>query len=96
MHVKSDFITSDHLPLSFSTSIDNLHVPIPPCDNPSQDTLSYDWYGASDVNLYNYNLCTRVELAKLKLYFDAQQRDDIHCISHCNDIDKFYYNQCFN
>ena len=51
MHVKSDFITSDHLPLSFSISIDNLHVPI---HVPSRDTLSYNWYGASDVNLYNY------------------------------------------
>ena len=92
MHVKSDFITSDHLPLSFSISIDNLHVPIPPCDNSSRDTLSYNWYGASDVNLYNYNLCTRVELAKIKLPFDALQCDDIHCISHRNDIDQFYYN----
>ena len=36
MHVKSDFITSDHLPLSLSISIDNLHVPIPPCDNSSR------------------------------------------------------------
>ena len=92
MHVKSDFITSDHLPLSFTISIDNLHVPIPPCDNSSRDTLSYNWYGASDVNLYNYNLCTRVELAKIKLPFDALQCDDIHCISHRNDIDQFYYN----
>ena len=95
MHVKSDFITSDHLPLSFSISIDNLHhlhVPIPPRDNPSRDTLSYNWYGASDVNLYNYNLCTRVDLAKIKLPFDALQYDDIHCISHRNDIDQFYYN----
>ena len=58
MHVKSDFITFDHLPLSFSISIDNLHEPIPPRDNPSRDTLSYNCYGASDVNLYNYNLCT--------------------------------------
>ena len=91
MHVKSDFITSDHLPLSFSISIDNLHVPIPPCDNSSRDTLSYNWYGASDVNLYNYNLCTRVELAKIKLPFDALQCDDIQCISHRNDIDQFYY-----
>ena len=61
-------------------------------NNPSQDTLSYNWYGASDVNLYNYNLCTRVELVKIKLPFDALQCDDIHCISHRNDIDQFYYN----
>ena len=71
MHVKSDFITSDHLTLSFSISIDNLHVPIPPCDNPSRDTLSYNWCGASGVNLYNYISCTRIELAKVKLPLDG-------------------------
>ena len=98
MHVKSDFIISDRLPLSFSISIDNLHVPIPPRDNSSRDRLSYNLYGASDVNLYNYHLCTRVELAKIKLPFDALQCDDIQCISHRNDIDNlFLYNsQCFN
>ena len=69
-----------------------MYLAIPPRDNPSRYTLSYNWYGASDVNLYNYNLCTRVELAKIKLPFDALQCDDIHCISHRNDIDQFYYN----
>ena len=69
-----------------------MYLAIPPCDNPSRDTLSYNWYGASDVNLYNYNSCTRVELAKIKLPFDALQCDDIHCISYRNDIDKLYYN----
>ena len=55
-------------------------------------SISDNWYGASDVNLYNYNLCTRVELAKIKLPFDALQCDDINCISYRNDIDQFYYN----
>ena len=31
-------------------------------------------------------------LPKIKLPFDALQCDDIHCISHRNDIDQFYYN----
>ena len=44
--VKSDFITFDHLPLCFSISIDNIHVPIPPADSTSRDSFSYNWYGA--------------------------------------------------
>ena len=91
--VKSDFITSDHLPLCFSISIDNMHVPIIPADSTSRDSLiSYNWYGASDVNLSNYNSCTRAELAKIKLPFDALQCENVDCTSHRKDIDLFYYN----
>ena len=35
MHVQLNCIPFDHLPLCFNISIDNLHVPIPPRDNPS-------------------------------------------------------------
>ena len=91
--VKSDFITSDHLPLCFSISIDNMHVPIISADSTSRDSLiSYNWYGASDVNLSNYNSCTRAELAKIKLPFDALQCENVDCTSHRKDIDLFYYN----
>ena len=90
--VKSDFITSDHLPLCFSISIDNMHVPIPLADSTSRDSFSYNWYGASDVNLSNYNSCTRAELAKIKLPFDALQCENVDCTSHRKDIDLFYYN----
>ena len=70
--VKSDFITYDYLlPLYFSISIDNMHVPVPPYDCTSRDSFSYNWYGVSDVNLSNYYSCTRAELAKIKLPFDA-------------------------
>ena len=33
-----------------------------------------------------------LNLPKSNLPFDALQCDDIHCISHRNDIDQFYYN----
>ena len=92
--VKSDCIPSDHLPLCFSISIDNMHVPIPPFDSTSRDSFSYtsNWYGASDVNLSNYNSCTRAELAKIKLPFDALQCENVYCTSHRKDIDLYYYN----
>ena len=33
--VKTDFITSDHLPLCFTISIDNLHIPVSSSDQAS-------------------------------------------------------------
>ena len=70
-----------------------MHVPIIPADSTSRDSLiSYNWYGASDVNLSNYNSCTRAELAKIKLPFDALQCENVDCTSHRKDIDLFYYN----
>ena len=90
--VKPNFITFDHLPLCFSISIDNLHVPMPQSHNTSRDSFSYNWYGASDVNLSHYHSCTRAELAKIKLPFDALLCENVDCTttSHRKDIDLFY------
>ena len=85
--VKFGFITSDHLPLCFSISIDNLHVPIPLSDKTSRDSFSYNWYGTSNANLSNYHSCTRAELAKIKLFVDALQCKNVDCTSHRKDID---------
>ena len=73
--------SSDHLPLCFSFSIDNMHVLIPPADSTSRNSFSYNWYGASDANFSNYNPCTRTELAKIKLPFDALQCENVDCTS---------------
>ena len=60
-------------------------------DQTSQDRQSYNWCSASDVDLYKYFLCTRTELAKIKLPMDALQCEDISCTKHSKDIDLFYY-----
>ena len=85
--IHTDFITSDHLPLSFSLSIDNLLVTIPP----SSDKISYNWYGASDNDINQYYSCSRSELARIKLPLDAMRCKNEHCIKHRHDIDSFYY-----
>ena len=84
--VKTDFITSDHLPLCFTISIDNLHIPVSLFDQTSQDRQSYNWCGASDADLYKYYSCTRTELAKIKLPMEALQCEDISCTKHRKDI----------
>ena len=89
--VKSDFMTSDHLPLCFTISVDTLNLPIfssvinIPCD-----VLRYNWYGASDFDISNYYSCTRSELCRIKLPLEAMQCEDVRCFKHRRDIDVFY------
>ena len=89
--VKTDFITSDHLDLCFTISIDNLHISVSSSDQTSHDRQSYNWCGASDVDLYKYYSCTRSELAKIKLPMEALQCEDISCTKPRKDIDLFHY-----
>ena len=86
-------ISSDHLPLSFSLSIDNLLVTIPPSSEylSSSDKISYNWYGASDNDINQYYSCSRSELARIKLPLDAMHCKNEHCIKYRHDIDSFYY-----
>ena len=67
--VKSNLITSDHLPPCLSISINNMHVSIPPADSTSRYSFIYNWYGESDVNLSNYILCTKAELQRSSCLF---------------------------
>ena len=88
--VKSDFITSDHLPLCFTISV-NLNVPISSsANNIPCDAFRYNWYGASDFDISNYYSCTRSELSKIKLPLEAMQCEDVLCNKHRRDIDVFY------
>ena len=81
--------------MCFTISIDNLHIPVSSSDQTSHDgqimRQSYNWCGASDVDLYKYYSCTRTELAKIKLPMEALQCEDISCTKHRRDIDLFYY-----
>ena len=89
--VKSDFITSDHLPLCFTISVDNLNLPISSsANNIPCDAFRYNWYGASDFDISNYYSCTRSELSKIKVPLDAMQCEDVRCIKHRRDIVDFY------
>ena len=88
--VKSECITSDHLPLRFNISVDNLNVPFSSsANNIPCDALRYNWYGASDFDISNYYSCTRSELSKIKLPLEAMQCEDVRCIKHRRDIDVF-------
>ena len=89
--MKSDFITSDHLPLCFTISVDNLNVPISSsANNIPCDAFRYNWSGVSDFDISNYYSCTRSELSKIKLPLEAMQCEDVLCNKHRRDIDVFY------
>ena len=74
--------------MCFTISIDNLHIPVSSSDQISHDRLSYNWCGASDMDLYKYQPCTRTEIAKIKLPMEAMQYEDVICTAckHCRDI----------
>ena len=51
--VNTDIITTDHLPLCFTISIDNLHIPVSSSDQTSHARLLYNFRcGASDMDLF--------------------------------------------
>ena len=89
--IKTDCTTSDHLPLCLTISIDNLHIPVSSSDQISHDRQSYNWCGASDMDLCTYYSCTRTELAKIKFLKEALQCEDVFSTKYCIDIDLFYY-----
>ena len=65
--VKTDFITSDHLPLCFTISIDNLHIPVCLSDQTSQDRQSYSLTGVALLMRNYINIIHVPELNLLKL-----------------------------
>ena len=79
----SDFIISDHLPLCFTVSIDNLHITAPLSNITSHDRLSYNQCGVSDIDLYKYYPCTRAEHARITLPKSYQY---VFCTQHDRDI----------
>ena len=56
-----------HLPLCFNISIDNFHVSAPARHNPSRDSISYDWYGASTKEPLMLICIIIIHVSELKL-----------------------------
>ena len=90
--IHTDYIISDHLPLSFSISIDNLRVTMPPSSDCSSslNKISCNWYGASDNDINKYYSCSRSKLAKIRLPLAEMYCKNEHCIEHRHAIDSFY------
>ena len=63
-YVKSDFVSSDHIPLCFDIAIDKTNI----CTSPSvcssgNDVPTFNWKDLTDTDLWNYNLCTKKDLS---------------------------------
>ena len=66
VHVKSDFVSSDHIPLCFDIAIDKPNI----CTSPSvcssgKDVPTFNWKDLTDTDLWNYNLCTKKDLSRI-------------------------------
>ena len=69
--VKTGFITSDHIPLCFTISIDNLHIPVSSSGQTSHDRQSYNWCGASDNDIDNEFILLTQSRIKGETYKDV-------------------------
>ena len=52
--------------------------------------VKYNWYGAPDFDISNYNVCTREEFSGIKVSLEGLQCEDVLCNKHRRDIDVFY------
>ena len=92
VHVKTDFVSSDHLPLCFDISIDKEII----CTSTSvcstnDESPSFNWKDLTDNDLLNYSICTKKDLSRIRIPLDALQCNDMSCGTHQKDIDHFYY-----
>ena len=93
VHVKGDYISSDHLPLCFNVIVNNAIdcVYYSSSDDNNNNMSSFNWNGATDHDLYRYSLSTKSQLSKLSIPLDALRCSDVSCTVHQQDIDNFYY-----
>ena len=66
VHVKSDFVSSDHIPLCFDIAIDKTNI----CTSSSvcssgNDVPTFNWKDLTDTDLWNYNLYTKKDLSRI-------------------------------
>ena len=89
VHVKGDYISSDHLPLCFNVILNNAIECVydSSSDENNNNMSSFNWNGATDHDLYRYSLSTKSQLSKLSIPLDALRCNDVHQ----KDIDNFYY-----
>ena len=87
VHVKSDYITSDHLPLCFTICIGKTIV-CPPASvcSTTDEILSFNWTDVTDNNIIKYNVCTKEDLSRIRIPLEA-----LYCSTHQADINNFYY-----
>ena len=93
VHVKGDYISSDHLPLCFNVILNNAIECVydSSSDENNNNMSSFNWNGATDHDLYRYSLSTKSQLSKLSIPLDALRCNDVSCTVHQKDIDNFYY-----
>ena len=93
VHVKRDYISSDHLPLCFNVILNNVIECVydSSSDEINNNMSSFNWNGSRDHDLYRYSLSTKSQLSKLSIPLDALRCNDVSCTVHRKDIDDFYH-----
>ena len=92
IHVKSDYVTSDHLPLCFTVCIGKTIV-CPPASvcSTTDEILSFNWTDVTDNDIIKYNVCTKEDLSRIRIPLEALYCSEMSCSTHQADINNFYY-----
>ena len=72
IHVKSDYVTSDHLPLCFTICFGKTIV-CPPASvcSTTDEILSFNWTDVTDNDIIKYNVCTKEDLSRIRIPLEA-------------------------
>ena len=92
IHVKSDYVTSDHLPLCFTVCTGKTIV-CPPASvcSTTDEILSFNWTDVTDNDIIKYNVCTKEDLSRIRIPLEALYCSEMSCSTHQADINNFYY-----
>ena len=92
INIKSDYVSSDHLPLCFTICIGKTIVcpPASVCSS-TDEILSFNWTDVIDNNISRYNVCTKEDLSKIRIPLEALYCSEMSCSTHQADINHFYY-----
>ena len=92
IHVKSDYVSSDHLPLCFTICIGKTIV-CPPASvcSTTDEILSFNWTDVTNNDIIKYNVCTKEDLSRIRIPLEALYCNEMSCSTHQADINNFYY-----
>ena len=87
IHVKSDYVSLDPLPLCFTTCIGKTIV-CPPASvcSTTDKIFSFNWTDVTDNDIIKYNVCIKEDLSRICIPLEALYCSEMSCSTHQADI----------
>ena len=83
IHVKSVYVTTDHLPLCFTICIGKTIV-CPPASvcSTTNEILLFNWTDVTDNDTIKYNVCTKEDQSRIRIPLEALYCSEMSCSNH--------------